>query len=177
MSDDEIHEDGYTRKRIPEEAWPEHLRKPDAHSDEIRIPSSWSHGYNEIEARLRELFGRETSPLDDRCFDREGNPITFVRMLAMWLDDEYAVVAKTALPDGERVSTVWLGHDHGFGMTEKPMIFETAVFQDGKSTEIIERYSSEAEALDGHAKLVAALSERAPDAPEGAAARSKRDAP
>lgn len=66
------------------------------------------------------------------------------------------VVARTSLPNGKLVSTVWLGlnynHDDG-----APMIFETMVFPGRNSYNDLdmERYSTESEALAGHQRMVA----------------------
>ena len=53
----------------------------------------------------------------------------------------------------ERISTVYLGMDHGFGINgeEGPILWETMVFPE---TEVCERYRSHAEALEGHRKIV-----------------------
>jgi hypothetical protein len=63
-----------------------------------------------------------------------------------------------------RSSTVWLGMDHGI-LDEGPLIFETMCFAwvgGGRVTEDgdMERYRSEAEALAGHERIVAALQAR-----------------
>lgn len=62
--------------------------------------------------------------------------------------------------NGYRISTVWLGLDHGLGCSPKPLIFETMIFkeedieeEEDKWDEIyMERYSSYEEALEGHKK-------------------------
>jgi len=61
----------------------------------------------------------------------------------------------TTLPNGRWVSTVWLGLDHCFG-DGPPVIFETMVFTTKESLDDLDckRYSTEAEALAGHAKMV-----------------------
>jgi hypothetical protein len=53
----------------------------------------------------------------------------------------------------ERVSTVYLGLDHGFGMNgdEGPILWESMVFPD---CDVCERYRSHAEAIEGHRCLV-----------------------
>jgi hypothetical protein len=68
-----------------------------------------------------------------RYFDRQGFPIpaadgvdstlAWARMLQ---DPAQQIVARDELPDGSRLSTVWLGLDHGFG--GPPLIFETMRF-------------------------------------------------
>lgn len=64
-------------------------------------------------------------------------------------------VAETLLPDGKWISTVWLGLDHSFG-SGPPLIFETMVFssKDDMSDLDCHRYTTEAEALAGHAAMV-----------------------
>jgi len=74
---------------------------------------------------------------------------------AKFNDMDYKRVALDELPNGYRVSTVWLGLDHSFGGAT-PLIFETMVFPaDGWGDEDCARYSTEAEAIDGHAAMVA----------------------
>lgn len=68
---------------------------------------------------------------------------------------EYKIVAQETLANGNFVSTVWLGIDHAFD-GGKPLIFETMVFpKKGNWGELdCDRYSTEAEALEGHKKMV-----------------------
>lgn len=63
-------------------------------------------------------------------------------------------MAETTLPNGRWVSTVWLGLNHAFG-AGPPVIFESMVFdtRDSMGEVDCERYSTEAEALAGHAAL------------------------
>lgn len=57
---------------------------------------------------------------------------------------------------GGRVSTVWLGIDHSFLPSSKPLVFETMVFPPFSYRELdIERYSTEEEAIEGHKRMVA----------------------
>lgn len=54
---------------------------------------------------------------------------------------------------------MWLGMNHTFG-DATPLIFETMVFPEDDWGEIdMERYSTEAEAIKGHARMVAKWSE------------------
>ena len=55
---------------------------------------------------------------------------------------------------GGHVSTVWLGFDHNFCRQGPPLIFETMVFGWYGSDLSQVRYSTEGEALEGHAKMV-----------------------
>lgn len=71
----------------------------------------------------------------------------------LW-NDNYKVVKRTNLPGGKWISTVWLGIDHNHGRG-RPLIFESMVFpRDGFNSLDMDRYSTEAEALAGHKKLV-----------------------
>jgi hypothetical protein len=60
--------------------------------------------------------------------------------------------------DGVLISTVHLVLDHSFGQGP-PLIFETMIFG-GPHDQWQDRYSTEAEAKAGHARVVAALRER-----------------
>jgi hypothetical protein len=86
-------------------------------------------------------------------FDRQGRPISSEECMVLFSRDEYRQVAHTDLGDKGNISTVWLGIDHGFGMGQQPVIFETMVFG-GPHTDWQERYRTEAEALAGHARIV-----------------------
>lgn len=57
-------------------------------------------------------------------------------------------VALTELPGDVRISTVFLGLDHSFGMGDTPILFETMIF--GLKDEYCERYSTWDEAEAGH---------------------------
>jgi hypothetical protein len=68
-----------------------------------------------------------------RYYDRQGFPIPTVdgvEPTLVWAqmksDAEYSRVARDDFPDGSRLSTVWLGLDHGFG--GRPLFFETMYF-------------------------------------------------
>lgn len=109
-------------------------------------------------------------------FDRQGNPMTFEdyleRMSPLTEQQrmDYKRVAQTQVGP-YWISTVWLGLDHGFD-GKKRIIFETMVFDrpeddnwvalnkvmDPSYSEFAEiecqRYSTEEEALAGHAEIV-----------------------
>lgn len=57
----------------------------------------------------------------------DGKPISQREWLAMREKPENRVVERTQVGTW-LVSTVWLGLDHGFGYSKKPLIFETKVF-------------------------------------------------
>lgn len=84
-------------------------------------------------------------------YDRQGNPMSMVA----WTFATRGRVAETTLPNGRWVSTIWLGINHQYG-DGPPLIFETMVFpsKDNMGELECDRYSTEAEALAGHAKLV-----------------------
>jgi len=87
------------------------------------------------------------------CYDRQGNPIDLSEFDRLWSSAEYRLIARDEV-GGTVVSTVWLGitHQHFDG---PPLIFETATFDpDG---DVLDRYSTEAEALVGHATVVRRL--------------------
>lgn len=90
-------------------------------------------------------------------FDRLGKPINLTICLALGKNPEYSRVAETQVGPFA-ISTVWLGF--GFRGREKtvPPIFETMVFNiEGggeRSTESMERYTTEALAWDGHLEMV-----------------------
>lgn len=54
------------------------------------------------------------------------------------------------------ISTVFLGIDHAFG-SGNPVLFETGVLVRGKTTEVLARYHTFLEALDGHTRYVGEL--------------------
>ncbi len=69
-------------------------------------------------------------------------------------NQELKRVAETTLFDGKWISTVWLGLDHQFG-DGAPLIFETMVFEKEGGDELdMERYSTEAEAIAGHERMI-----------------------
>lgn len=99
------------------------------------------------------------------CFNQAGQPITLEAcMTALFcLGDDDSLAAKRVRFDELRVggeavdvSTVWLGIDHGFGLTEKPIIFESMVFG-GPLDETCRRYCTRDEAIAGHGELVAEI--------------------
>jgi hypothetical protein len=63
-------------------------------------------------------------------------------------------VALTELPNGGRVSTVFLGLDHSHG-GDIPVLFETMVFpRDSLSEQDMARYHTWDEAVEGHKDMV-----------------------
>jgi hypothetical protein len=116
-----------------------------------------------------------------RYFDRQGFPIPMVDGVdptLVWArmkrNHDDTIVAVDELPDGSRLSTVWLGLDHGLG--GPPLIFETMRFardvtethwriagkprtfpdpfgEPGDTTDQL-RYTTEEEALAAHHEIV-----------------------
>jgi hypothetical protein len=74
-------------------------------------------------------------------------------------DEEYKRVKQDVFVyDGEpvNVSTVWLGLDHNWWPDRPPLIFETMIFG-GKLDLEVWRYSTEEQAVAGHADAVKLL--------------------
>jgi hypothetical protein len=86
-------------------------------------------------------------------YDRKGQPMTLEEWSSAFEDFEGRRIAADELY-GYTVSTVWLGADHGFGRSAKPLIFESMVFH-ATEPEECRRYATEDEARAGHAALVA----------------------
>lgn len=88
-----------------------------------------------------------------KYYDRSGTPISDVMTWAQQLETADRQVADTMLGD-VRVSTVFLGLDHQHVPGGPPLIFETMVFG-GDLDDEMERYTTEAQAVAGHAYMVA----------------------
>lgn len=90
-----------------------------------------------------------------RYRDRQGSPMDMRTWARALEDHSLQRVAETTLPDGKWISTVWLGLDHQWG-DGPPLIFETMVFPDKAHLNELEceRYSTEVEAVAGHARMV-----------------------
>jgi hypothetical protein len=89
-------------------------------------------------------------------YDRQGNAMTREEWATSYeTRQDQKRVAETTLPNGRWVSTVWLGLNHQYG-DGPPLIFETMVFPNQKDMGELDcdRYSTEAEALAGHAAMV-----------------------
>lgn len=57
-----------------------------------------------------------------------------------------------------RISTVFLGIDHNWGFSKKPILFETMIFG-GKNNDYQERYGTWEEAEKGHKRAVKMIKE------------------
>lgn len=88
-----------------------------------------------------------------RYFDLDGHEISEEHFLALYANTKMRLFRQTNLPNGGRVSTVWLGIDHSFTPDGPPLIFETMVFG-GPMDMYTRRYSTQAQALAGHDETV-----------------------
>ena len=79
-------------------------------------------------------------------------PIEDVVEWGRWFETADRRVAETVLPDGVRISTVFLGLDHSLS-SGKPILFETMIFG-GEHNEYQERYATWEEAEIGHRQAV-----------------------
>ena len=94
-------------------------------------------------------------------YDREGMPISADQHAGLQRNWSYKCVARSYFRD-VIVSTVWLGLDHGFGCEERPVVFETMVFDsevnnDGlhpSMSEFTRRYTTVEDALQGHVEVL-----------------------
>ncbi len=90
-------------------------------------------------------------------YDKQGNRIDAMEYCKLFADKSYQILKHEQLPNGDIVSTVWLGIDHSFDYDEfhKPIIFETMIFSDNPEYDNdCERYSTEEEAMEGHKRFV-----------------------
>ncbi len=91
--------------------------------------------------------------------DADGNPVPCpdVYEWGRWFERAESRAERrvdiTHLPGGVSVSTVFLGLDHNWG-GGAPTLYETMVFN-GKLDQECDRYSTKAQALAGHAAMVA----------------------
>lgn len=92
-------------------------------------------------------------------YRRDGTPVNDMMEWAAGLKEEDRRVDGTLLWWGGRVSTVFLGLDHSF-FGGPPLIFETMVFPPGWmfwrhwGSMDMNRYSTEAQAQEGHKQMV-----------------------
>lgn len=101
-------------------------------------------------------------------YDRQGHPLTLTEWAALFETakrGDLKRVAETTLPNGTWISTVWMGLDHSFG-NGPPLIFETMVFTNRGDMRDLDsdRYSTEADALAGHAAMVEKWTHAQPEA-------------
>ena len=103
-------------------------------------------------------------------FDRLGVAISQREWVSLRERHDYYRIGSTTVGD-IWISTVWMGLDHGFSFahpedTYVPIIFETMVFnnagEDRRMDLEMERYSTEAQARDGHEQMVALVMAMSP---------------
>lgn len=88
-------------------------------------------------------------------YDKSGNPINMKEWIELKSNKKYHRVGKTILPNGNWISTVWLGLDHSYTDEGSILIFETMVFPPDSFIELdMERYTTEQEAIQGHKNMV-----------------------
>lgn len=88
--------------------------------------------------------------MDYYVLDENGNPVPEPDPLAWaaWFQTALRVLALDHV-GATRVSTIFLGIDHGFG--GKSLLWETAI-DEGNGFEVVARYSTREEAMRGHAE-------------------------
>lgn len=88
-------------------------------------------------------------------YDYDGNPITVAEWERLFRANERRSVARTELPAGVEISTVWIGLDHRFGRPGPPLIFETMIFGGGDDLDgRCWRWPNRHAALAGHDQAV-----------------------
>jgi hypothetical protein len=99
-------------------------------------------------------------------FDKQGNPISMrqwgeLRERGLDPDGHYGPNSYVRIGEDEvgeaKVSTVWLGMDHGWDRGDpdyRPVIFETMIFGTDDDDHPMMRYCTEEEAIRGHAEAV-----------------------
>lgn len=89
---------------------------------------------------------------DHYILSASGDPVpeSDVMTWAIWFSEHSndRQIARTELPNGSVVSTVFLGLDHSFGGRE-PQLYETMIFG-GPLDETQDRYATRQAAINGH---------------------------
>jgi len=89
--------------------------------------------------------------------DANGDPVEAGLIeWASWYEEADRVIAKTDIRKNKKVSTVFLGLDYGFG-NGKPVLWETMILSDDADNGWTERYTSKADAIAGHNKIVSEM--------------------
>ena len=93
--------------------------------------------------------------MTDKKYILKGKEIVEASLMewATFFEGKDRIVKQETLPNGLRVSTVFLGIDHNFGDGE-PLLFESMVFGIKDDEEIQQRYSTYEQAEKGHQELV-----------------------
>ncbi len=91
--------------------------------------------------------------MTNKKYKLEGRKIVETNLMgwAKFFESPEKIIKQETLPNGLRVSTVFIGIDHNWGDGE-PLLFESMVF--GLDDEVQERYSTYEQAEEGHRKLV-----------------------
>lgn len=85
--------------------------------------------------------------------DSAGEPIaTDVETWACWFETANRRVAETRIK-GVRISTVFLGLDHQFRLSGRPILWESLIFGGPLDGEMV-RYETLTDAIRGHERLV-----------------------
>lgn len=96
--------------------------------------------------------------LMSKFYDKNGKPISLLEWGRLCENYSYKRIKLSYLKAyNKRISTIWLGLDHSFSDTGKPIIFETMVFSLDKTDfdeQYQERYSTLKEAIEGHNRIV-----------------------
>jgi hypothetical protein len=108
------------------------------------------------------LASSPNNPTGRYILDEHNQPVEEPDLIrwAMWMESADRHVRDSFQGD-VRVSTVFLGLDHSFRDTGPPILFETMVFLEHDGIEQ-ERYSTWAEAEEGHARWVAQVFKATP---------------
>ena len=85
--------------------------------------------------------------------DKLGKVINLQEFGKLFEDKEYRRVGSTRLWNGDWVSTVWLGINHGFG-TGPELWFETMVFDFKRNEKYQTRYTTLHQSEQGHELVV-----------------------
>jgi hypothetical protein len=87
--------------------------------------------------------------------DRRGVPKeATLEEWASWFEGGKRIVKHTYVMGVVLVSTIFLGMDHGFGYSERPVLWETMIFPLDKDQEYQWRYTSKRSAVIGHEEAV-----------------------
>jgi len=102
------------------------------------------------------------NPLTFYILDDDGNPVPVddVIIWGQWFHTANRIVAQDLDEKGEGVSTVFIGLDHNYRLTGAPVLWETLVFGGPLDGELV-RYTSRADALEGHHAMVKFLKDEA----------------
>jgi hypothetical protein len=87
----------------------------------------------------------------------DGNPVECdnIGLWGKWFESADRSLKRTDVRD-MTVSTVFLGLNHNFGIGGDPVLWETMIFTKGGKDwkDYMERYTSKADALEGHERAV-----------------------